>query len=346
MWARPTSTGSSPPSRNQAPGFKVGYLVSFAVLFPGQGSQFVGMGSDLFEARPDLLGDAADEALGWSLRSMCLDGPEDELTLTQHAQPALFALGYALWDEVRRAIPQLPSGAAGHSLGEYTALTAAGVLDFHTALSVVAERGRAMAAAADAEASGMAAVLGADLEKVEEITESRRSDGGRLYVANVNAPGQVVVAGASGDIDWLMAEARILGVRRVVELKVAGAFHTEFMEPAADRVAAALSGIAMEEPVFPVWSNTTAAPHRSGSIEETLSAQVVSPVRFSESLEQMAGTGVEIFMHVGPGDVTAGMAKRTVKGSETIAISNIDDIAAAADLIVTMDRSGEADEER
>src|SRR5690606_15639753 len=148
-----------------------------AVLFPGQGSQHVGMGGDLFEARPDLLGERADEILGWSLRDMCLDGPEEELTRTEHAQPALFALSYALWAEVAGLVPR-PAAAAGHSLGEYTALTAAGILEYDTALGVVAERGRAMQAAADVEPSGMAALLGADVETAEAIVEARVAEGG------------------------------------------------------------------------------------------------------------------------------------------------------------------------
>ncbi|HSK06644.1 MAG TPA: ACP S-malonyltransferase, partial [Acidimicrobiia bacterium] len=199
------------------------------ILFPGQGSQSVGMGADLFEARPDLLGARADQVLGFSLRTLCLDGPEEELTGTEHAQPALFALSYALWDMVESEGVPVPAGAAGHSLGEYTALTAAGVFDYDTALALVARRGRAMGAAAGVEDSGMAALLGADPEVAEEVTRRRRDEGGRLEVANVNAPGQVVVAGGKDDIDWLAENGGKFGIRRVIRLPVAGAFHSGFM---------------------------------------------------------------------------------------------------------------------
>ncbi len=314
--------------------------MSFAVLFPGQGSQFVGMGADLFDARPDLLVDAADEVLGWSLRRVCLDGPEDRLTRTEYAQPALFALAYALWDELRPDLPAPPSAAAGHSLGEYTALAAAGVFDFATALRVVSVRGRAMADAADAEPSGMAALLGADLETAERIASTRRDDGGRLWVANVNAPGQVVAAGAP-DIEWLEANARDLGVRRAVRLKVAGAFHSPFMESAARTVEAAVAGADTGRPAFPVYANATATPADPDGLPALLAGQVVSPVRFEASLRAIAAdTGAGTFVHVGPGDVTAGMAKRSVEGAGTIVVSDLAGIGPAVDALSTMAEPG------
>ncbi len=184
-----------------------------AVLFPGQGSQEVGMGSDLFDSHLEVLGSTSDRILGWSLQAMVLEGPLDRLTRTEHAQPALFALAYARWLDVEPLLEGRVAAAAGHSLGEYTALTAAGMIEYEAALGVVAERGAAMAEAADAEPSGMAALIGATPEAAEEIAASRRNEGGRLSVANLNAPGQVVVAGSIEDLDWLEANARDLGVR-------------------------------------------------------------------------------------------------------------------------------------
>lgn len=316
--------------------------MTFAVLFPGQGSQFVGMGADLFDARPDLLGDRADEILGWSLRSLCLDGPEDELTRTEHAQPALFALAYALWEELDTRLQTPPAAAAGHSLGEYTALAAARVIGFDEALRVVAERGRAMAEAADLESSGMAALLGADVELAERVADANTAAGGRLTVANDNAPGQVVVAGSIEDLDWLDEHGRDLGVRRAVRLKVAGAFHSPFMRPAADRVAAALAEIEPSSGRFPVYANVTGTPVEPARVAESLASQVVGRVRFADTLRNMAGTGISTFVHVGPGDVTAGMAKRTVEGAEVLVVSDLAGIDQAAEALSTIESSGGA----
>ena len=308
------------------------------ILFPGQGSQSVGMGADLFEARPELLGDRADDILGFSLRALCLEGPEDRLTRTENAQPALFALSYALWDLVGSETELSPAAAAGHSLGEYTALAAAGVFDFDAALSLVALRGRAMGRAADLEDSGMAALLGSDRDAAEEVCRIRREEGGRLDVANVNAPGQVVVAGARDDIDWLAAQASRLGIRRVVPLAVAGAFHSGFMAPAQVELAAALEASSLEDPRFRVWSNTSARPHRTGEIGDLLVRQLVEPVLFSDSLQDMAAAGIDTFVHVGPGDVTAGLARKTVPGAEVHSISKQADITSVLDALGTMGR--------
>jgi [acyl-carrier-protein] S-malonyltransferase len=307
--------------------------MSFAVLFPGQGSQFVGMGNDLFDARPDLLGREVDEILGWSLKEMCLEGPEEALTRTEHAQPALYALSFALWQILTDEHPLAPTAAAGHSLGEYTALAAAGVFSFHDGLRVVTARGRAMSQAANAEPSGMAALIGSDAGLAEQVAAARRGEGGRLEVANLNAPGQVVVAGAAEDIDWVVENARDLGVRRAIPLKVAGAFHSSFMASAADAVAVALTEVETGEPRFPVWSNTTAKPHQTSDIADVLCRQVVSPVRFQESLEAMAASGIETFVHVGPGDVTAGMARRTIEDADVRVVSSIDDLGVVNDLV-------------
>lgn len=293
-----------------------------SLLFPGQGSQEVGMGRDLFGRHSDLLGDTCDRILGWSLRDVVLDGPLDRLTRTEYAQPALFALAYARWLDVADVLAGRVTAAAGHSLGEYTALTAAGMIGFEDALAVVAERGAAMSEAADAESSGMAALIGATPESAEEIAQTRRDAGGRLSVANLNAPGQVVVAGGIDDLEWLDANARDLGVRRAIRLNVAGAFHSPFMAPATDRVRAALDGIEMRDGEFDVYANVTAQPVEARDLSEVLTRQVVAPVRFQETLETMASAGIDTFIHVGPGDVTAGMAKRTVKDASVIVVND------------------------
>ncbi len=310
-------------------------MVKFAVLFPGQGSQTVGMGAELFGECPDLLVEAADRILGWSLRDMCLNGPEEALTRTEHAQPALFAIAYALWTFVESKLPVRPSGAAGHSLGEYTALAAADAISFEDGLYAVHRRGQAMARAADLQPGGMAALIGVDPHQAESVASTRRAMGGRLQVANINAPGQIVVAGGADDIEWLSENGGELGVRRVIPVNVAGAFHSTFMAPASAELAQVLDDVTFTEPTFPVWSNTTATPHDS-DVAATLVRQVVSPVRFAESLTSMAASGIDTFIHIGPGDVTAGMARRTVPDATVLVISDLEDIDAAMDVLGTM----------
>lgn len=301
----------------------------YAVLFPGQGSQHVGMGRDVFASQPDLI-DTADEVLGWSLRDLCASGPEEELTRTERAQPALYAVSFGLWNAFRRRAPD-PMAAAGHSLGEYTALAAAGVFGFADGLRLVAARGTAMAEAADGTESGMAALLGGDAEAAEAMAALRRNDGGSLWVANVNAPGQVVVAGGNEDIEWAGTTGREFGVRRVVPLKVGGAFHSPLMQPAATKLSGALASTELSAPAFPVWSNADAKPVTD--VADALQRQLVSPVRFAESLISMVDAGVDTFVHIGPGDVTAGLVKRTVPQASVHVVSSLDVAASVASAV-------------
>lgn len=304
--------------------------MSYALLFPGQGAQYVGMGEELFAAVPHLLEAQADAVLGWSLKNLCLNGPEGDLTRTEHAQPALYALAYAQWELFSALVGRRPSAAAGHSLGEYTALAAAGALKFEDGLRLVAKRGQAMAAAADREPSAMVALLGSEPAASETIAARRRSDGGRLWVANLNAPGQVVVAGGTADVDWVIDNARDLGVRRAVKLNVAGAFHTPFMQSAAEELAAAIAGVSFGPLEFAVYGNVTAEPLADG-IGAALVDQLTSPVRFAESLVNMASSGIDTFVHVGPGDVTAGMAKRSAPDCEVLIVNDRTSLEAAVE---------------
>lgn len=301
--------------------------MQYAVLFPGQGSQTVGMGADVFDMRPDLLGSAADEVLGWSLASLCADGPDSELVRTDRAQPALFGVSYALWEAFAVRAPHPPIAAAGHSLGEYTAHAASGALSYLDGLSLVAARGRAMSMATAETDGTMAAVMGAEFESVEAVVAAMRDDGSEIWVANVNAPGQIVVAGATSAVADLVENARDRGLRRVIKLNVAGAFHTPLMEPARIDLETALDDVEFLDGTFPVYSNLLAKP--ADEINAALAGQLVGRVRFSDSLLAMAAAGVEAFVHIGPGDVTAGMAKRTIKGTTVITVSSLDDIVAA-----------------
>ena len=291
----------------------------YAVLFPGQGSQHVGMAEDVLEDRLDLLGERANELLGWDLVDTIRYGPEELLTRTDRAQPSLYATSYAMWEVFRDVVKVPPVAAAGHSLGEYTALAAAGVLDYWDGLSLVAARGAAMAGAAAANPSSMAALIGVSPEAAEEIAAKRREDGGSLWVANLNAPGQVVAAGGVEDIEWVVDNGRDLGVRRAISLNVAGGFHSPLMAPAADALSSALNEIDYGDAAFPVYANATAAP--IDDVAENLHAQLTNPVRFEETLRNMLEAGVETFVHIGPGDVTAGLAKRTAKEATTHVVS-------------------------
>ena len=287
------------------------------------------MGADLFSAHRDLLGASADRIVGWSIESLVSEGPQEALTATEHAQPALYAVSYALWRALESAVATPPAATAGHSLGEYTALAASGAITYEAGLALVAERGRAMAAAAAAgEPSGMAALIGADLALAEAVAADRRRDGGRLWVANVNAPSQIVLAGAEADIEWLTDNARSLGIRRAIPLAVAGAFHSPFMAPAAERLEAALDETDFALPEFPVYANTTARPVAEPARQ--LAEQLVEPVQFAATLEHMAEDGITTFVHVGPGDVTAGLVKRTLPDAAVHVVSNLDDVAAVA----------------
>jgi [acyl-carrier-protein] S-malonyltransferase len=294
--------------------------MTYAVLFPGQGSQFVGMAADVRAEMPDLIFEAS-ELLGWDLGGLIADGPESELTATDRAQPALYVTSFGLWREFADAVHDGPVAAAGHSLGEYTALAAAEAMSFSDGLALVAARGAAMAEASASTNSAMAAVIGVDEDVVDDIAARRRADGGALHVANINAPGQIVVSGGTEDIAWLVDNARSLGVRRAIPLNVAAGFHSPFMEGARRRLTAVLDDMTFSTPRFSVVANATASIMEDPA--SSLADQLTAPVRFSETLLTMAAAGVDTFVHVGPGDVTAGLARRTVPAARVMVVSTL-----------------------
>ncbi len=302
--------------------------MDYAVLFPGQGSQVVGMAEDVISSRPDLLGQAANDILGWDLAATIRNGPQELLTETDRAQPALYATAFALWEAFSAAVGPAPQAAAGHSLGEYTALAAAGVVEYWDGLALVAERGRAMAAAAAANPSSMAALLGAGADLAESIAAERRQAGGQLWVANLNAPGQVVVAGGLADIDWLVGAARDLGVRRAIKLEVAGGFHSPLMAAAAAALDDALAGVELSPGAFAVYSNVAATP--ASDVAASLVDQLTHPVRFEECIRAMRAAGINTFVHIGPGDVTAGLAKRVAGDVTTHVVATLEQAGAVA----------------
>jgi len=286
-----------------------------AFLFPGQGAQAVGMGRELDAELPAAraLFDRAGEILGFDLRRVCFEGPAEALEATDVSQPAIFVASLAALEGLRATDPDVVAGcagAAGLSLGEYTALVFAGALDFEAALRVVRRRGEAMQAAAVATPSGMTSVLGLEEGKVDELCAAVAPHG-RLWKANLLGPGNIVVSGDRSALDRVEQAAGALGATRVIPLAVAGAFHSPLMRPADDQLAEALRGVDLRPSTIPVYSNVDAEPHDApDDIRRTLVAQVVAGVRWDDSMRRMLADGFDTFYEIGPGRVLTGLLKR------------------------------------
>lgn len=286
--------------------------MTLALLFAGQGAQKVGMGKSLYEgsAAARALYDEADRVLGWSLTKVSFEGPEAELTQTKVCQPALYVHGLAMLAALNEKgrVPAI-NMALGLSLGEVTALAAAGVFDFATGLKVVAERGRLMQAACEKSVGGMAAIIGEERARIEELC--REFD---IQAANFNAPGQIIVSGDKAKVEALVAAAKDKGLKRVIALNVAGAYHSRLMEPAREEFARFLTGVEFKAPHFTVFTNTTGrAVSAPAEIREALVRQVVSSVLWEDCMRSAVAAGATEFWECGPGAVLAGLAKRTDK---------------------------------
>ncbi len=293
-----------------------------ALTFPGQGSQRPGMGSAWTDTPSWAIVDRASEVVGRDIGALLLDADADELRATRNAQLTTFVASLVALDALRRAgLPQ-PDAVAGHSLGEYTALTAAGALAAEDGVRLVAARGEAMQAAADARPGTMAAVLGLDVAEVEAACESVDE----AWVANDNAPGQVVVAGTAAGVEAAGSAAKERGARKVMPLPVGGAFHTPLMAPAAEGLRAALAAVTFAEPRPAVVANVDATPH-AGADEwrDLLAEQLCRPVRWRPSLEQL---GAGVVVEVGPGGVLTGMTKRTLPEARALSVSEPDHVDA------------------
>jgi len=285
-----------------------------AFLFPGQGSQAVGMGKDLCRRFPIAreVFNEADAVLGFALSELCFDGPLEELTLTANTQPALLTVSYALTRVLREDLGMQPHWAAGHSLGEFSALVAAGGLGFAVALRVVRERGLAMQEAVPKGVGSMAAVLGLEASDVNDICRAAAA-GQIVSAANLNGGGQVVIAGHREAVDRAAALAKTRGAKRVVPLTVSAPFHCALMQPAAERLARVLDSVAVAPLQFPVITNVEATPCTDAErVKGLLVRQVVSPVRWQESVEALARLGCTTAVEVGPGRVLSGLVKRIV----------------------------------
>lgn len=286
-----------------------------AFLFAGQGAQYVGMAKALLEesAAARELFSRASQMLGYDLARVCLEGPAEELNRTDVSQPAIFVASLAALENFRQrepAIAEQCQAVAGLSLGEYTALRFAGVLDFEDGVRLVQKRGQAMQAAAEKTPSGMVSILGLETSAVEQLCERARS-AGRIWIANFLAPGNTVVAGDKPALDRIEQLVHEGGLGKTVRLSVAGAFHTEMMRPADEQLAQALQSVTLRPARIPVYSNVDAQPHTDPQeIRQLLVQQMVQPVRWEDTMRRMLAEGFDQFYEFGPGRVLTGLLKR------------------------------------
>jgi [acyl-carrier-protein] S-malonyltransferase len=295
---------------------------SVALLFAGQGAQSVGMGKDLAEAYPVCreLFEKADEVLGYKLSQICFEGPAEELTKTQHCQPGIFVMSAACLAALKQEQPELDVKAvAGLSLGEWTALYAAGALSFEDTLRVLEARGRFMQEACDATDGGMVSVIGPDVPTLQTICDKTGT-----YLANLNSPGQTVISGAKEKLDEVAELAKEAGAKRAIVLNVAGAYHSPLMASAAPKLAEILETVTFNEPAMPVVANVTGKPHGSaGTIVQTMIEQVTGSVHWYEGIGWIKDQGVDTFIELGPGKVLSGLMRRI---DRALSCSNIESV--------------------
>ncbi len=304
-----------------------------ALLFAGQGAQVVGMGADLAclsSSAKDLFAQA-NAALGYDLTAICFGGPEPALTKTENAQPGIFLVSWAAFRLLQERCPSLSFQAtAGLSLGEFTALVAAGAMSFADGLKVVHLRGRAMQEACDATQGGMAAVIGLDEAATREVCEKAG-----VALANLNCPGQIVISGAADRLGTACELAKARGAKRALPLPVAGAYHSPLMASAQPKLEAALANAALQPPKVPVISNVTAKPHGAPSeIRARLVEQVTAPVRWEDSMRALLAEGFTRFIELGPGSALSGFMKRIDKNAQVLNVSDAASLETAAQVLL------------
>lgn len=301
-----------------------------AFLFPGQGSQAAGMGKDLYQqfAVARQIFEEANDALGFDLANLCFNGPDDQLKLTENTQPAILTHSVAALRVLEQETGLRPDMVAGHSLGEYSALVAAGALKFADAVRTVRARGLFMQQAVPVGEGAMAAVLGLDLETLDAVC--REAAQGRVVApANFNSAGQVVVAGHADAVARAVELAKEKGAKRALPLPVSAPFHCELMQPAAERLSEVLAGVEIGELQVPVVTNVEARPNtEAGRVRDLLVTQVCAPVRWEESMNYMIQQGVNRFVEIGPGKVLIGLIKRAARGSVLQNMGTVQDLEA------------------
>ena len=300
-----------------------------AFVFPGQGSQAVGMGMDAYEAQPEAraIFDAADEALGFSLSSLIAQGPAESLNQTINTQPALLTTSMAYLEVLKRT-GMTPDYVAGHSLGEYSALVAAGVLSFEDAVKLVRARGQFMEEAVPGGQGAMAAVIGAEREALSALCDSITAAGDLVELANVNCSGQIVISGSRAGVQTASERVKEAGGKRAIMLEVSGPFHSSLMKEAASRIEERLGSVAFHTPTVPVVANVTAQAVTDGeAFRRLLVEQVYSPVLWEDTVKLLVAEGVDTLVEIGPGSVLTGLARKIDRSLKVITINSLESVS-------------------
>ena len=306
-----------------------------AFVFPGQGAQAVGMGKDLFDQYDvaKRLFAEADEALGYSIKDMCFEGPADDLKLTANTQPAILTVSVIV-NEILKEHGVPPDVAGGHSLGEYSALVAAGVLSFQDAVALVHKRGQYMQEAVPVGEGGMAAIIGLDDEAIAAACEKATKEAGEVQPVNFNCPGQTVIAGTTHGVEKAVEELKAAGAKKAVVLPVSAPFHSTLMKPAAEKLAAELDKVAIHDAAFPVVSNFTGEPEtKAEEIKANLVAQADHPVRWIACVKTMQAFGADTFVEAGPGKTLCGFNRRIDRSLKSLNVENLESLQKTLDYL-------------